>query len=358
MRYELSPERTVILRGPASVVLLAGQATILCGPFLLHQKRIIGRQKQLPLETESQAELEIILGKGAEIFEIQGSTIPASWRLAAAALNEMREGKVIILGPTDVGKSTLCVYLANKLYECGRNLRIIDADIGQTDLGPPTTIGRAVLTQSIASLQDLNPDRRLFIGHISPDTVKRKLINGIQSLSPKSEKSLTIINTDGWITDVDAIAYKMDLVAEVNPDLILGLAFANELQPILAAVHTHSMKIDPAKAVLERSSIDRRSIRTDGYRRFLEGAVTSRIGLGNVQLSFPHHLGPSVLTRNRLRNLIVGILDGAGYLIQIGILIDIEREELRIYSRPVEGFRKIEVGYVKLSTAGIETGFL
>jgi polynucleotide 5'-hydroxyl-kinase GRC3/NOL9 len=358
MRYELSPERTVILRGPASVVLLAGQATILGGRFLPHHRKIIGRQKQLPLETESKAELEIILGKGAEIFELEGSTIPASWRLAAATLSEMQEGKAIILGPTDVGKSTLCVYLANKLYEYGRNPRIIDADIGQTDLGPPTTIGRAILTQPITSLQDLTSDRRLFIGHISPGTVKRKLINGIQSLSPKSEKSLTIINTDGWITDVDAIAYKIDLVAEVNPDLILGLAFANELEPILAGVHTHSMKIDAAKAVLERSRIDRRSIRTDGYRRFLEGAITSRIRLGNVQLSFPHHPGLSLLSRSRLRNLIVGILNGEGYLMQIGILIDIEGEAVRIYSRPVEEFRKIEVGYVKLSTAGTETGFL
>jgi polynucleotide 5'-hydroxyl-kinase GRC3/NOL9 len=320
--------------------------------------KIVPRQKQLPIETENYAELEIILGKGAETFEIQGSTIPASWRLAAETINEMQQGEVAILGQTDVGKSSLCVYLVNKLYEVHRNLQVIDADIGQADLGPPTTIARAIPTQPIASLLELIPDMRIFIGHISPGSVKRKLINGIQRLSAKSEKSLTIINTDGWIADMDAILYKINLLASVNPDLILGLAYANELQPILAGVHAHSIKIDPSRDVLERSRIDRRSIRTDNYRRFLESAITSRIDLGNVRLSFPHHLGHSVLSRSRLRNLIVGILDDAGYLMQIGILMDIEREAVHIYSRQVEGFLKIDVGYVKLSTSGKEIGFL
>lgn len=359
MRYQLSPKATLILRGPASVALIGGKATILGGALPLNQSRIAERQRQLPIETESHAELEIVLGKSAKISEIQGSTIPASWKRAAAALKEMQEGKVIILGPTDVGKSTLCVYLVNKLLNDLQNLRVIDADIGQTDLGPPTTIARAAALQPIASLPELAPDARLFIGHTSPSYVQRKLIRGIQKLSSKCEGALTIINTDGWIAERDAILYKIDLITNVNPELVLGLEYADELQPILASVRAHSMKIDAAKNALERSRGDRRDIRVSSYRRFLEGALTRSINLRGIQISVPGHF-PSVTALNsrKLRNLIIGLLDEDGYLMQIGILTDIERDAVRIYSRPAEEISTIEVGYVKLSTSGREIGFL
>jgi len=359
MRYELSSKNTVIVRGPASIILLTGRATILGGPFAPRHRKIVATQKQLPIETESRAELEITLGESAEIFEIRGSTIPSSWRLAALTLEQMQEGKVVILGPPDVGKSTLCVYLVNKLLQGGHSLCVIDADIGQTDMGAPTTITCAAPTQPITSLQEMLPDKRLFIGDISPSGVEQKLINGIERLSAKSEKLLTIINTDGWVADLNAIPYKINLLTGVTPNLVLGVAYSNELEPILGGVRFHSMRIDAAKDALKRSSVDRRSVRIGAYRRFLEGAITRRVSLEKVQLCFPSRFPPvGKLDQRALSNLIVGILDDEDYLAEIGILIGIEREEAIIYSRRTEAFHKIEVGYVKLSTSGEEIGFL
>jgi polynucleotide 5'-hydroxyl-kinase GRC3/NOL9 len=358
MRYDLSPRNTVIVRGPASVILLAGQATVLGGPIVPNQTKIVARQKQLPIETETRAELEIT-GDLAEIFEIQGSTIPPSWRLAATALEQMREGTFIILGPPDVGKSTLCVYLVNKLLQNRETLRVIDADIGQADMGPPTTIASAVPTQPITSLQELRPDRRLFIGAISPSGVERKLISGIQRLMAKREKLVTIINTDGWIVDFAAILYKINLLTQLQPDLVLGLTYSNELEPILGGVRFHSMKIAAAKNALERSRVDRRSIRSDAYRRSLEGAITRRVSLEEVRLVFPAGFRQASRSdRRALNNLIVGILDEEGYLAQIGILMGIDEEGALIYSRQREPLRTVEVGYVKLSNSGNEIGFL
>jgi polynucleotide 5'-hydroxyl-kinase GRC3/NOL9 len=358
MRYELPPKRTLILRGPASVDLIAGEATILGAPLASHHRRIIERQRQLPIETESHAELEILLGRTSKVSEIQGSTIPASWKKAVAALKEMQEGKVVILGTTDVGKSTLCVYLVNKLLN-DRKMRVIDADIGQTDLGPPTTIARAAPLQPITSLLELVPDACLFIGHTSPSYVQRKLIQSIQKLSANNHGQLTIMNTDGWVTEPDAILYKIDLITAVNPDLVLGLECENELQPILAGVQAHSMKIDTARNALERSRGDRRNIRVSSYRRFLEGAVTITLDLQKVQISAPSNFPTATATNSRkLRNLIVGLLDEDGYLIQIGILMDIAPDALRIYSKPTQEIRHLEIGYVKISTSGSEIGFL
>jgi len=359
MRYELSPKNTVIVRGPASVTLLAGQATVLNGPFVPHQVKTIANQKQSPIETESGAELEITLEKSGRMFEVQGSTIPDSWRLAAATVEQLQEGKVVILGPPDVGKSTLCVYLVNKLLQSGQTPCVIDADIGQADMGPPTTIARGVPTEPISSLQELKPDRRLFIGNISPSGVEQKLTHGIQRLSAEGERPLGIINTDGWVAGLEAVRYKVNLLTQLQPDLVLGLAYSHELEPILNDVRFHSMKTAAAKDALERSRVDRRSIRTEAYRRSLEGAVTRRVSMEKVQLSFPPGIrGVSRSERRALSNLIVGILDDEGYLVQIGILISIDDEGVVTYSSPAEAFHKIEVGDVKLSRSGNEIGFL
>jgi polynucleotide 5'-hydroxyl-kinase GRC3/NOL9 len=360
MRYQLSPDNTLILRGPASATLLSGQATILGGPFRPHQKTIVATQRQLPFETETAAELEVDLYKSGKSFQLEGSTIPNSWRVAASTLEEMQSGSVIILGAADVGKSTLCVYLVNKLKPKSRKLRVVDADIGQTDLGPPTTIARASPTQFITSLTELESDARLFIGHTSPGYVERKLIDGIKRLSAADEGSLTIINTDGWITEPGAIQFKIRLITEVDPTLSLGLAFADELQPILGSVHAPSVIVESAKAVLTRSRADRRKIRENGYRRFLDRGTISVVQLKKVHFSGPPHF-PSVSATNRvaLRNLIIGILNEDGYLIQIGLLIDINRDSVHIYSRQwADEIHRIELGCLKLTTSGTEIAFL
>jgi polynucleotide 5'-kinase involved in rRNA processing len=56
--------------------------------------------------------------------------------------------------------------------------------------------------------------------------------------------------------------------------------------------------------------------------------------------------------------LIIGLLDERGYLIQIGVLLYTEAETVRVYSRVAKGVRRIELGYVKLTTTGKELGFL
>lgn len=137
LRYLLQQETTLLVRGPASLRLLAGEGTILGGKIQRDRIFVVRPERQLPVEAEGEAQLEINLGKSGEIFEIDGSSIPESWKLAQEALAEMERGKVMVLGATDVGKSTLCAYLVNTLTARGLRLRVVDGDLGQADIGPP-----------------------------------------------------------------------------------------------------------------------------------------------------------------------------------------------------------------------------
>lgn len=354
----LAANNTLLVRAPASLRLLGGEAEVLGAPLGRNRQLTVGREKQVALEARTKADLEILLGTSGEIFEVEGSTIPASWKMAGHALAEMEQGKVMVVGMTDVGKSTLCAYLTNRLLLRGLSPTIVDGDIGQSDIGPPTTMGSSVARSFISSLDDLKPEAMIFIGHTSPSQVENKIVNGLKRLSDRMKDSLTIINTDGWVLDPEAVSYKIGMIDATEPDVVIGLANGTELQPILSGSRAHSLSIETAKEVLARSRSDRREIRSTNYRRFLEGARTRAISMQGISFSTPKGF-PQLDGSNaqELSNLVVGLLNNDGYMLQIGILIETGNMTARIYCRPVQALRKIEVGYVKLSKTGSELGY-
>jgi len=357
MRYLLGSKNTLIVRGPASLQLSAGQATALGAP-LNNRKLIVREERQIPIETSFEADLDVVLGKSSHMFEVEGSTIPASWHSALGAIAEMNQGRVVIIGAADVGKSTLSTFLANGLLKKGIRPQIIDADIGQADIGPPTTVASAVPSSYITSLVDLTPSAMIFVGHTSPSHVQAKLLRGIGRLSDREQRSLTLINTDGWALEPEAILYKKELIETIHPDLVLGIATGRELEPILSRAGA-SMRIEAPQLVLARSRSDRRQIRTASYRRYLEGGKPTAYSRGNIRIRLPNASATSRSTRiSELMNLIVGLLDDEGYLVQIGVLLNVDEEKLKVYSRPTDRLTEIELGHVKLSTEGVELGYL
>ena len=361
MRYLLAPRNTLIVRGPASVQLLTGEATILGAPFEKGRKLIIRHEKQLPIESLSQVNLSILAGESGRVFEVEGSTIPKTWRLVVEALAEMRLGVVVVVGGTDVGKSTLCAYIGNELLSIGLPIRIIDGDIGQADIGPPATISSAIPSDHFPSLLDLNPERLIFIGHVTPSHVESKLIGRMKQLidaNPRHEP-LTIINTDGWILGSNAILYKINLISSIEPDLVIGISTNSELHPMLTLPRVRSMIVPAAKEVLERSRSDRRAIRQSGYRRFLDGGSVEKIPLDSIRIRKPEAFPPLQMPLNSgFRNLMVGLSNEEGYLLQVGILMNADEHSLHIFTRSVEHVREVELGYIRLSIDGTELGYV
>jgi polynucleotide 5'-hydroxyl-kinase GRC3/NOL9 len=337
---------------------LGGEATALGAP-LESRKVVVRQEKQLPIETTSEADLDVVMAESGSILEVDGSTIPRSWHSALDALMEMEKGKVVIVGAQDVGKSTLCTFLANGLLKGGVIPWLVDADIGQADIGPPTTLGKAIVSEYISSLLDLSPLAMIFIGDTSPNRVRSKLVEGIRRLLNTGKQDLTIINTDGWVSDPEALTYKVELIKAVQPDLVLGITTGQELEPILSGTSAMSMRIEAPASILARSRSDRRQIRTAGYRRFLDGGRTMKYLLRETKLKMPNGLqSAQSVPISELRNLIVGLLDAQGYLLQIGILQSLDEDSFRVYSRSTDHLGEVELGSVKLSPDGVELGYL
>jgi polynucleotide 5'-hydroxyl-kinase GRC3/NOL9 len=358
--------KTLVIVGPASFELTDGEASVLGAP-LDSSRNIVPRGKQTPIEIHSASSFRINLGEDAGVEELNGSTIPLSWREAGSALVELGEGTAVVIGGADTGKTTLCTFLSNYLIAENREVAVVDADIGQTDLGPPTTMAAGEVKASVTNLAQIKPSERLFIGLTSPGRAKNKVIRSTKRLVDYHAKpgKITIVNTDGWVSGSEAVLYKLQMLDELRPDMTLGIG-GSEISPVLQAGNRTTLIVGSPDTVKERTRLDRRELRSLGYRKYLAGASSRAFRTNGLKLRRCMTMVDLDLDRisrswvEDLKDTIVGLLDADDLLQEIGILKDIvpSARMVKIWSRIPYLPAKIEVGDVKLNNDGRELGHL
>src|SRR5437870_7527267 len=86
-----------------------------------------------------------------------------------AALEAAARARVtLILGTSDTGKTSLTARLAGALAARGQRVAVVDADVGQSEIGPPTTVGLGRVTGELARLADAEVLALEFVGDTSP----------------------------------------------------------------------------------------------------------------------------------------------------------------------------------------------
>jgi polynucleotide 5'-hydroxyl-kinase GRC3/NOL9 len=302
--------------------------------------------------------LQVRTGEHGECSQVNGSTIPPSWRDAAETLRHSR-GFVVILGDVDSGKSTLCTYLANTCIDHNVRTSIIDGDVGQAEIGPPTTTSSSSVSKHIFSLQELRPERSYFIGDISPSLVPDKLVQSIarlkDELSTRSE--ITILNTDGWVRD-EAVGHKLQLLNSLRPDLVLGLRLDNELDPILELQQYPTLRLKASSHARTRTREERKKAREEGYRRFLQNPKHLDLRLNTIKLrTFNAPKQQRIDQASTHKGNLAGLLDEEGILLSIGRIVRIGNGTVRITTTAEEKPRIVELGAVILSSRFVEIGY-
>lgn len=90
-----------------------------------------------------------------------------AWSEAARRIIVAGRRRVLVLGPSDAGKSWFRRHLCDYLLAAGRRVAVVDADIGQKIVGLPA----AVTLCHARSGEDLfaaRPERFAFVGATSP----------------------------------------------------------------------------------------------------------------------------------------------------------------------------------------------
>jgi polynucleotide 5'-hydroxyl-kinase GRC3/NOL9 len=336
-----------------------GTATSLAAPIRIGDPLVVPKHRRIPIETDTDAVLQVRIGEHGKCSQVNGSTIPPSWRDAAEFLRDS-QGFAVILGDVDTGKSTLCAYLANTCTDQRVRTSIIDGDVGQADIGPPTTTSSSTVFKHIFTLQELRPQRSYFIGDTSPSSVPDKLIHSIARLKDEvsTRSEITILNTDGWVREDEAVRHKLRLLNSLRPDLVLGLSLDRELDPILEPQQYSTLRLKTSSCTRTRTREERKKAREEGYRRFLQNPQLLDLRLNTIKLRmFNDPKQQRIDHDSAQKGTLAGLLDEEGVLLSIGRIVRIGSGTVRITTTVEETPRIVELGAVILSSRFDEIGY-
>lgn len=418
MKHIVKKGKTLLVDGPASVSLLSGRISVLGAPFRIGDKIIVRDGKRVPFGVRTKATFDLMLGEGASFKEIDGGTVPPSWENAAKEVLSLKKPvTVMVMGGVDSGKTSFCTFLANEALRKKWKTGVIDADLGQSDVGPPSTIGFNFVSEPVKDLFEIKAENACFVGLTSPSGAVNKVIEGLTELKNRvmeADVDFLIVNTDGWVDGEDAAKYKIQLTKTVSPSVVVGIRQEDELTPILTALkEANFLSIDSPRLVQRRNREKRKILRELSYKKYLKQAKVQSFALNWVKvedslLGAGSPLAPGrmekirnllgarpiyseetlttifiVLRKNRSvteeqikeieesfgkrakviregeeEGLLVGLQDELGKFLGIGILcgVDYKRKVMKVYTPINENVSTIRFGQIKLDENGREIG--
>ncbi|KPV61468.1 MAG: Polyribonucleotide 5'-hydroxyl-kinase [Candidatus Bathyarchaeota archaeon BA1] len=417
MEHTVEKGKTLLVDGPASVSLLSGAVEVLGATLKVGDKIVIREGKRMPFEVRKRAAFDLMLSEEVSFEEVDGSTIPSSWEdTTQKILSHEKPVTVMVMGGIDSGKTSLCTYLANKALREGWKVAIIDADVGQSDIGPPSTIGFSRVAVPIKDLFEVETENAYFVGLTSPSGAINKVMEGLTALRDRALEmgvNCLVINTDGWVEGEDAASYKVKLTEKVAPDIVVGIQQGDELAPIITALKgVEVLSIESPPAIRRRDREKRKVLRELSYKKYLKGAKILTLLLSWVRVEgAPTRFGTtttehmekindllgtsavyceetpnasfiilrknqwvdgervkraeqSLLKRVKIiregeeEGLLVALHDWLGNFLGIGVLcaIDYERGVMKIYTPIRRNISTIRVGQIKLDKKGREIG--
>lgn len=290
MNRTVEKNKTLLVDGPASVVLVSGKSEAFGARMATGGRVVVREGKRLPFAVRETATFTILLGENASVEEVDGDTIPPSWTTSWDELIRITATPIValVLGTVDSGKSSFCTYLANKALSEKMKVVILDGDLGQSDIGPPCTVAYSLVSKPMTDIFDLQAKNAIFVGATSPDRVTCKVIEALLAMRKESlngNPGLLIVNTDGWVEGECAVKYKLELVKELEPQIIFCIQQKDELVPLFHALgDVQKIMVEAPRAVRERDIGKRKSLRELGYAKYLKGSKVQSLSLGWVKV--------------------------------------------------------------------------
>ncbi len=191
--------------------------------------------------------------------------LPPAWAELIALLAAASWRRLVVLGGTDVGKSSFCRLLSSHLASEGQRVALLDADLGQKMIGPPACVSLARCTA--AGSLDLQHIR--FVGEVSAAANMAGTIAATARLAGASNADRLVVNTSGLVTG-PGVALKRWKLDALDPDRVVAIASADELAAVLTGLPSDRVHfLRPSSAARRKSS----SLRGSNRRSSLLAAL-------------------------------------------------------------------------------------
>ncbi len=202
----------------------------------------------------------------------------------------MHGGRVIlVLGESDTGKTSLVTRLANEALGQGLRVGIVDADVGQSEIGPPTTIALGRVERPIQRPAEATRLALHFVGATSPAANLLSVVVGTRKMLDRALVAgfdRVLIDTSGLVAGELGQRLKHAKIDLVEPNLLVCLQRDAECEPILrrydAAARPRVARLPPLAEVTRRSPAERRLRRQRAFAAYFAGARAVELHLERV----------------------------------------------------------------------------
>lgn len=263
-------------------------------------------------------------------------------------------GVVVLVGGLDTGKSTLARRIIEAGVEAGVTVGFLDTDVGQSTIGPPTTVGLR-LCRSTADLEPdalARADHLAFVGSTSPQGHLLPLVTGSRLLLDRARAAgaeLVVVDTTGLVSGVYGQILKFHKVGVLQPDLVIGLARGQELEPVLGVLRrfypAEVISLDVHREVVPTSVEQRAQTREESMRRYFAEPLQR----WRVRATVFMPALPALFDLAALDHIVVGLSDGKGQCIGVGYLEHLPDEgALRLISPVADAPKALILGSVRL----------
>jgi polynucleotide 5'-hydroxyl-kinase GRC3/NOL9 len=286
---------------------------------------------------------------------------PKEWHALLDVL-EKEKGIAIILGATDTGKSTLAKFLIFNLCKRGLKVALVDADIGQSFLGPPSTISLSTFKSDPEWEVVLSPPEIFFVGSTTPEGHFPIHLKGVKKMvdkAPSYGAEVIIVDTTGFILGDAGIELKRKKIDLLSPRFLIALQKSEEIEPLLQLYEGNPfhkiLRLPLSDQVKPKSLEERRINRTNKFREYFKHAIIQESPIENIQIE------GEVIDPNgdpipldwalKINGLLLGLKDSNDETLALGLIKNYfeEKKSVRVFTplREMERVKTIQLSSLR-----------
>jgi polynucleotide 5'-hydroxyl-kinase GRC3/NOL9 len=270
---------------------------------------------------------------------------PLHWQPAIGKIIES-PGTVMVAGEGDVGKTAFCLFLANAGAQAGLKVAVVDADVGQSHIGPPAAIGLGIMGKPLPELSAVPAEALYFIGSHSPAGHFSRIAVGVAKMVARARHKklpLIVVDSCGLVKGKFAWRLTRGMMEMVGPDCMVLLTRVVNLESLAQLCRgredltCHQLKSAPG--IRRKSTARRRKLREQAWKSYLQGGARREFSLDGVTVEGI----PAGQGEGDWSGQIVGLHDGLGECLGLGLVsrLDWPTSQLEVLT-PVEGRQKVK----------------
>ena len=231
----------------------------------------------------------------------------------------LRKGTFLLLGAADTGKTTLLGALAERLVR-RRPVALVDADVGQSHIGPPTTVGWGLRASDAREAVESPARGMAFVGDVTPVGHLLQLTAALALCVEQARQAteVVLVDTPGLVTGGAACSLWWTVQRLLRPEWIIAIQRADELRELLGGLQAGLSAIETieAPAPLRRKSPEaRQEHRRRLFEEYFRDATAHTLNLKGLAVRSTQRM-----TGDNAAGRIVCLTDAAGQDMALGVI--------------------------------------